>query len=85
MWPLTPAAVGSVVPVSRGTLPAAGAVDSGLTGALAALRVAGLGESGRGVAVALTAATARVVAERAVLRYARADSGGEQPHDDCVT
>lgn len=67
LHPLTLAAVGSVVPVSRSALPAVRPVDSGLAGALTALRVTRLDERGRRVAVALTAARARVEAVRAVL------------------
>lgn len=73
---LTPAAVGAVVPVSGGALPAVRPVDSGPAGALTALRVARPDESRRGVAVALTAAGARVEAERAVLGNRTGSGGG---------
>lgn len=66
--PLTLAAVGSVVPVSRSTLSAGQPIDAGLAGALTALRVTRLDERSRRVAVALTAAGTRVEAVRAVLR-----------------
>lgn len=67
MYSLTPASIGSVVPVSRSTLSAVGSVDSGLTGTLTVLRVTRLDESRRGIAVALTTAGARVEAKRAIL------------------
>jgi len=63
MHALTLASVGSVVPESRSALSAARPVDSGLTGALTALMVTRLYESGRGVAVTLTAAGARFKAK----------------------
>ncbi|TNN80043.1 hypothetical protein EYF80_009694 [Liparis tanakae] len=51
------------LPESRSALFAAWPVDSGLTAALTALRVTRLYESGGGVAVTLTAAGARLIAE----------------------
>lgn len=60
---LTLASVGSVVPVSRSALFAVWPVDSGLTGAPTALRIARLYEGGRGVAVAMTATGAQLEAE----------------------
>lgn len=74
MHSLTLASVRSVVPVSRSALFAVRPVDSGLTGALTALRVTRLDESCRGVAVTLTAAGARLETKGAVLR-GETDSG----------
>lgn len=65
---LTLAAVGSVVPESRSALPAARPADPLPAGAATALRVAGLDERRRGVAVALPAPGAGVEAKGAVLR-----------------